>query len=104
MALIAGWMCTVNCSTDKSELVICWHYKSVEVDLSFLYNGYAFSATYDQIYSIDKNDQGRANLVMDSVRPTHAGTYTCEETGTGLTASSELVVLGKIYHYSITFI
>ena len=99
MALLAGSRYTMNCSTDNYEISICWHYRSTTVEIKFLYNGVKFNLADARRYSIDKNDQGRVNLVVNSASQNHAGTYTCVEAGSTNSSSAELVVLGKFLNF-----
>ena len=90
-----GLECIMRCCSDTNAS-IAWHYKAVNgTEYKYVFHSNKFVDDFKAIYAINKSNEGCANLVMLSTSPIHAGTYTCQESGTNLKASAELSVLGK---------
>ena len=81
-----------NCSTNLTTEEIFWHH-----GLNYVYTGDPIIDPYRERFKIERTSSNLShNLVIQSVKPSDAGEYTCvDNDGLGTRRSAYLVVLGQ---------
>ena len=109
LTIVEGSQAILQCRSDGSVTMI-WRYReSTESggnSVEYLYNGFKIHKDFQEIYRVENTTQGQCDLVISSTHRSHAGTYTCAESESTTSFSSELVVLSKhgTYLYLVSFI
>ena len=84
----------LNCHKPTQEIV--WNFVPVNQTLAItIVVGCKVGPSMEQKYRVE-SEGGACNLVIDNLSSAHAGTYTCQDFGTGVKpASAQLIVLGN---------
>ena len=98
LTVVEGSPTLLPCQNDESVTIV-WHYlaspESGGKSVRYLYNGFTLDERYDGIYMVDQAVRGQHDLVINTTRRSHAGTYICAESASSTQFTSELVVLSK---------
>ena len=94
VAVAKGSRCVMECGTNIDKRAVLWYYKDQDNSpRQLIYTGYRVVDSVTSIYSVIQ-----FALVINFTLPHIAGTYICEEAGSKMNASAELVVLGMYGH------
>lgn len=108
VGVVSGSKTILNCSTNVTAHKIAWHYYANGITRRSPFNGYFIHERDTANYEIVRNIPGQFDLALNSTNQIHAGTYKCEEVGSLVAVTAELVVLGEeitlfcIKYYCIT--
>ena len=89
---------TFKCGIDKTEKGIDWYYSESITGTSgserLIFSGDAQNQSFGKRFSVNIYS-GYSELKIDNTDISDAGVYKCEETGSHISSSAELIVIGK---------
>ena len=94
-AVIEGQEVVFTCNNDVKEEYIQWYFSASAVSQKqSIFTGTFANSSFEDRFTVRRYGQNYDLKIIDT-RATDAGVYTCEETGTFVSWSADLSVLGK---------